>query len=172
MITVQPADQTVTAGQTVRFSVTVTGNTPFHYQWRKNGTDIPGATKGVYNTPATTTSDNGSVYSVFITNPVGSVTSNNATLTVLPVGNPPSITTEPADRTVAAGKTAKFSVIASGSDPLAYQWRKNGADITGATSASYVTPATTLADSGSVFSVVVSNSLGSITSNGATLTVR
>lgn len=172
VITVQPADQTVTAGQTARFTVTVTGNTPLHYQWRKNGTDIPGATKGVYTTPATTTSDNGSVYTVYITNPVGSVTSNNATLTVLPAGSAPSITTQPVDRTVVAGKTAKFTVAASGSDPLAYQWRKNGTNIAGATSAAYVTPATTLADSGSVFSVVVTNSLGSITSNGATLTVR
>ena len=172
VITVQPADQTVTAGQTARFSVTASGNTPLHYQWRKNGSDIVGATRGVYTTPATSTADSGSVYSVSITNSVGIATSNNATLTVLPLQNPPVITSQPADRAVAAGKSAKFTVVASGSDPLSYQWRKNGVNISGATGSVYLTPATTLGDSGTLFSVVVSNPVGTVTSNNAVLTVR
>jgi len=83
----------------------------------------------------------------------------------------PSITTQPASRTVTAGQTASFSVVATGSAPLAYQWRKNNVAISGATSASYTTPPTSSSDNGAQFSVVVSNSAGSVRSNPATLTV-
>jgi hypothetical protein len=81
-ITTQPADQTVTAGQRARLSVTATGTAPLHYQWTKNGVNITGATKASYTTPPTTAEDNGNLFSVAITNSAGSVTSNNATLTV------------------------------------------------------------------------------------------
>jgi hypothetical protein len=84
----------------------------------------------------------------------------------------PYINTQPASQTVNAGQTATFSVVAAGTPPLSYQWQKNGADITGATSASYTTPATTAADSGEMFRVVVSNSAGKVTSNSAALTVN
>src|SRR5713101_6304159 len=84
----------------------------------------------------------------------------------------PYITTQPANQTVAAGQTASFSVAALGTAPLNYQWQKNGADITGATSSSYTTPVTTTADSGEMFRVAVSNAAGSVTSSSATLTVN
>src|SRR6266699_145399 len=84
----------------------------------------------------------------------------------------PSIGTEPTSQTVTAGQPASFSVVATGTAPLTYQWKKNNVAIAGATSASYTTPATTLADSGSLFSVVVTNAAGSATSNNATLTVN
>jgi hypothetical protein len=84
----------------------------------------------------------------------------------------PYINTQPANQTVTAGQTATFNVTASGTSPLSYQWQKNGADITGATSASYTTLATTTADSGEQFRVVISNSAGNATSNTATLTVN
>jgi hypothetical protein len=171
-ITSQPGNQTVTAGQTASFSVTASGTAPLTYQWRKNGTNITGATSASYTTPATTTSDSGSTFSVVVTNSAGSATSNNATLTVNAAATAPSITSQPASQTVTAGQTAMFSVTASGTAPLSYQWRKNGANITGATSSSYTTAATTTADSGSTFSVVVTNSAGSATSNNATLTVN
>ena len=83
-----------------------------------------------------------------------------------------SITTQPASQTVTAGQTATFSVIASGSAPLSYQWQKNGTDISGATAASYNTPVTTTADSGEQFRVIVSDSSGSDPSSIATLTVN
>ena len=83
----------------------------------------------------------------------------------------PSITTQPASTTVNAGATATFSVGASGTAPLSYQWQKNGTNIGGATSASYTTPATTSTDNGATFSATVSNAAGSATSNNATLTV-
>ncbi len=60
----------------------------------------------------------------------------------------PSITAQPASITVTAGQTAMFSVTATGTAPLSYQWQENSADISGATSASYTTPATTTGDDG------------------------
>jgi hypothetical protein len=90
---------------------------------------------------------------------------------VLTENVPPSITTQPANQTVTAGQTASFSVTATGTAPLSYQWQKNGTTISGATSPSYTTPATTSSDNGAVFTVVVSNSAGSVTSSAATLTV-
>lgn len=84
----------------------------------------------------------------------------------------PAITTQPANQTVAAGQAATFSVSATGTAPLSYQWQKGGTSISGATNASYTTPPTTIADSGGQFSVTVSNSLGRVASNMATLTVN
>src|SRR5689334_5443837 len=69
----------------------------------------------------------------------------------------PYINTQPANQTVSVGQTATFSVGAAGTLPLNYQWQKNGADIPGATSSSYATPATTTADNGVTFRVVVGN---------------
>jgi hypothetical protein len=149
--------------------VKATGTAPLSYQWRKNGANIAGATSASYTTPATTAADNGTLFSVVVSNSAGSVTSNNATLTVK---TPPTITTQPANKTVKVGQTAKFSVTATGTKPLSYQWRKNGVNIAGATSTSYTTPATTSADNGALFSVIVTNSIGSVTSNNATLTVK
>jgi len=75
--------------------------------------------------------------------------------------DPPVITVQPIDKTETEGETAKFIVTASGTEPLSYQWRKNGLDIAGAISPSYTTRKVTRADDGSVFSVVVSNGAGS-----------
>jgi hypothetical protein len=99
------------------------------------------------------------------------VTSNAATLTVNAPPAPPSITTQPANKSVVVGQTATFSVTATGTGTLAYQWKKGGTAIGGATSSSYTTPATTSGDSGTQFTVTVTNSVGNTTSNTATLTV-
>ncbi len=171
-ISTQPVNQTVTAGQTATFSVVASGTAPLSYQWQKNGANIAGATSSSYTTPATTTSDSGSTLRVVVTNTAGSATSNAATLTVNAAPVAPTITTQPVNQTVTAGQTATFTVTANGTAPLSYQWQKNGANIAGATSASYTTPATTTSDSGSTFDVVVSNSAGTATSNAATLTVN
>lgn len=180
-ITKQPVNKTVTEGNTAKFSVTATGAAPLRYQWRKNGANITSATASSYTTPATTPADNGSLYDVTVSNSAGSVTSKSRTLTVTAAPTPtptatpaliaPTITTQPASKTVTAGATAKFSVTASGSAPLTFQWRKNGGDIAGATASSYTTPATTLADNGSLYDVTVSNGAGSATSKSKTLTV-
>jgi outer membrane protein assembly factor BamB len=83
----------------------------------------------------------------------------------------PQIATQPANQTVSVGQTAAFSVVATGTAPLQYQWLKNGSAITGATGSSYPTPATVSGDNGSSFTVVVTNAAGSVTSSAATLTV-
>ena len=170
-ITTQPANQSVTEGQTATFSVTATGTAPLTYQWKKGGTDISGATSSTYTTPATSNADNAAVFTVVVTNSAGNVTSSNATLTVTaPV--PPAITTQPAAQTITAGQTATFSVTATGTGTLSYQWKKNGTDISGANSNTYTTPATVIGDNNAVFTVLVSNSAGNVTSNSATLTVN
>ncbi|MCK6470111.1 MAG: tandem-95 repeat protein [Planctomycetes bacterium] len=171
-ITTQPASVAVTAGQAATFNVTATGTAPLSYQWRKNGTAISGATNSSYTTPATTTADHGALFSVVVSNSAGSVTSANATLTVNSAAVAPAITSQPVSVAVTAGQAATFNVTATGTAPLSYQWRKNGVNIANATSAGYTTPVTTAADSGALFSVVVSNSAGSVTSSNATLTVR
>lgn len=78
---------------------------------------------------------------------------------------PPTITTQPSSASVTAGQAVSFSVAANGGSPLAYQWQKNGSAISGATSASYSIPATVASDDGASFRVVVSNPVGSVTSN-------
>ena len=172
-ITQHPTDQTVSVGQTATFSVSATGTLPLSYQWRKNGVNISGATSASYTTPAATTSDNGALFSCVVSNSYGKATSNNARLTVQssPPGTAPTITQQPASQYKQVGETATFSVAASGSTPMSYQWRKNGSSISGATSASYTTPAISSSDNGATFSCVVSNSYGSVTSSGAVLTV-
>jgi Abnormal spindle-like microcephaly-assoc'd, ASPM-SPD-2-Hydin/Immunoglobulin domain/Immunoglobulin I-set domain len=170
-ITTQPASRTVNAGQTAAFSVAATGTGTLSYQWKKNSAAIGGATAASYTTPATVASDNGASFTVTVTGTSGSVTSNAATLTVNAPPAPPSITTQPANRSVVVGQTATFSVTATGAGTLAYQWKKGGTAIGGATSSSYTTPATTSGDSGTQFTVTVTNSVGNTTSNTATLTV-
>jgi uncharacterized protein (TIGR03437 family) len=83
----------------------------------------------------------------------------------------PSIALQPLSAAVAAGQTATFSAIARGSPTLAYQWQRNGTSIPGANNPNYTTPSTTFADNGALFSVQVSNSLGSVISGPATLII-
>ena len=169
-LTGQPVSQTITAGQTATFSVAGTGTAPMSYQWQKNGAAISGATASL-PTPVTTASDNGSLFTVVMSNSAGSVTSSGATLTVKTPAVAPSITAQPVSQTITAGQTATFSVAGTGTAPMSYQWQNNGAAISGATASTYQTAVTTASDNGSLFTVVVSNSAGSVTSNPATLTV-
>jgi Immunoglobulin I-set domain len=170
-ITTQPVNQTVTAGQTATFSVTATGTAPLSYQWQKNSANIAGATAATYTTAATASTDNGETFDVIVSNAAGSKTSTSATLTVNAAAVAPTITAQPTNQTVTVGQTATFSVTATGTAPLTYQWQKNSANIAGATAASYTTPATASTDNGATFDVIVSNTVGSQTSTTATLTV-
>lgn len=86
-------------------------------------------------------------------------------------GGAPSIAAQPQNTTVTVGGSTSFVVSASGNGPLSYQWQKNNVNIAGATSATYAIAAASISDNGAVFKVIVSNSLGSITSNGAVLNV-
>ena len=168
-ITSQPADQTVKDGQSATFAVTAVGAAPLSYQWTKNGAAIAGATAASYTTPATTSTDSGAGVSVTVSNSAGNATSRTARLTVSATA--PTITSQPPDQTARSGQTATFTVTAAGTGPLSYQWLKNGAAIAGATAASYTTPAVSSADNGAGFAVTVKNSVSSITSRTAKLTV-
>lgn len=84
---------------------------------------------------------------------------------------PPVITRHPADRAATVGQSATFDVRVSGSAPLAYQWQRDGDDITGATDAAYTLPSVSQADDGARFRVIVSNAFGDDTSDEAILTV-
>ncbi|MEP7372781.1 MAG: PQQ-dependent sugar dehydrogenase [Chitinophagaceae bacterium] len=166
VITSQPQNIIVSQGNTATLNVTATGTAPMTYQWRKNGADVTGATGSAYTISSVTTASAGT-YSVVVTNAAGNVTSTNATLTVT---TSPVITNQPQNITTTAGNAATFSVTASGTEPLSYQWTKDGSDINGATSAAYSIASVTVASAG-IYSVVVSNSNGRVTSNNATLTV-
>jgi predicted RNA-binding protein with TRAM domain len=91
MITSQPADVSVTAGNTATFTVAATGSGTLTYQWMRFGNMVPGATSASYTTPATTMANNGDQYSVTVTNTVsngygssaGTATSRTAILTVM-----------------------------------------------------------------------------------------
>ena len=168
-IATHPSDRTVAQGETANFQVVANGSTPLSYQWQRNMIDIAGANSASYTTPATVLADNGAKFRCVVTNAFGTATSNEATLTVTA---PPSIATHPSDQTVTEGQTATFSVSANGSAPLSYQWQRNMVNITGANAASYMTPATVMADNGAKFRCVVTNAFGTANSNEATLTVQ
>jgi hypothetical protein len=171
-ITTQPANQMVLAGATATFTVVAAGTAPLTYQWKSGGTAISGATAASYTTPALTVANSGTSYTVVVTNSAGSVTSSAATVTVTATAVAPTITTQPHSVTVNDGSTATFTVVASGTAPLSYQWKASGTAIAGATAASYTTPALTVANSGTSYTVVVTNSAGSITSSAAIVTVN
>lgn len=179
-ITSNPSSQTVTAGQAASFTAATTGSPAPSVQWQvsSNGgasfTNIAGATSTTYSF-TTTTSQSGNQYRAVFTNSVGSATTGAATLTVNAAVTAPSITTQPASQTVNAGQSVSFSVTATGTAPLTYQWQKlvNGAwnNIGGATSPTYTISSAAASAAGSYW-VIVSNSAGSATSNSATLTVN
>ena len=172
-ITSQPTNQTVTEPEPATFSVVATGEAPLTYQWRRNGADMPGEVSASVTLSSTTVGDSGDVFDVVVvSNAAGSVTSASATLTVNAAPQPPSITTQPTDQTVTAPAGATFSVVATGDNPLTYQWRRNGTDMPGEVSASVTLSSTTVGDSGDVFDVVVSNAVDTVTSASATLTVE
>ena len=165
-ITTQPTAQTVSLGQSARFTVVATGTAPLTYQWAKDGTPIPGAGADSYALPATGSADAGA-YTVRIVNAAGAVTSAAAILTVnLPV----TLTTQPQPLTVAFGQTVTFTVAATGTGPLTYQWNKADVAIPGATGSTLTLAAVTAADAGS-YTVTVGNALGRVTSTAANLTV-
>jgi hypothetical protein len=165
-ITAQPQSQSVAVGSTVTFSVSAIGSPPLSYQWRFNGVNIPLQTGPSYTISNAQTTHSAN-YTVLVSNGAGSVPSATA---VLKVGYPPSITTQPQSRTVTAGNSVSFSVAATGTAPLAYQWQQNGADISGATSSTYSIGAVQASDA-AYYTVSISSPFGSQTSAAATLTV-
>lgn len=169
VITTQPVGGTKVVGGTHSFTVAATGLAPLTYQWKKNGSNISGATSATLSF-ATLTLDDAGDYTVTVTNRLGSVTSSTATLTVNKQLKAPSITSQPRDTSVRTGAAATLSVVAEGNPLPTYQWRKNGVAISGATSASLTIAAAASTDAG-LYDVVVSNSQGSISSSLVKVTV-
>ena len=178
-ILTQPASQSVFSGATVSLSVAIEGSQPVSYRWFENGTNlsdggnISGSATRVLTINNATTA-NAAIYSVIVSNAFGPVTSQNAILEV--IVSPPLITTQPTNLSLSPGATAVFNVAAIGSQPLNYQWRKNGANLSdgGNIAGSQGTVLTvnnvTEADNGA-YSVLVSNPITSALSSSATLTV-
>jgi len=168
-ITKQPVAITKDAGTNgTLFTVSAAGTAGFTYQWQLNGVDIPGATLYYYY-KSNIQQSNAGAYRVIVTNSVGSVISEVATLTVNETA--PTITKQPVDITKDAGSsTTLFSVTASGTTPFTYQWQLNGVDIPGATLHYYYKTNLQPSHAGT-YRVIVTNPLGSVTSEEATLTV-
>ena len=164
-----PAARNVVAGAEANFSVTAAGTGPFTYQWLKNGLAIAGATNSTYSLAAASTADAGS-YSVKVTNPVGSVTSSGALLSVIA---PFTISAQPlgglSSVNVSAGGSTTLSVVAAGIGPFSYQWRKNGMSISGAISSAYTVPAGSVEGSAS-YDVVITGPVSSLASNSVRIT--
>jgi hypothetical protein len=185
-ITANPVSLSLLPTQVGTFSVAAQGLGPFTYQWYQipsggtSGTSISGANSPVYTTPAVNTSYNGAKYYAIATDSCSTpLNSANANLTVSAGNASPTIITQPVGQTVATGGTTSFTVVASGSGTLAYQWYVIPAGSTtatlvaGATSATYNVPATstTNANNGDKYYVVVSNAYGQVLSQQATLAV-
>jgi Immunoglobulin domain len=167
-ITSGPDNQGVLAGSNATFTVSATGSPAPSFQWRFNGTNIALATAISYTVTNAQVADEGA-YSVIVSNDAGTVTSSNASLTLVPP-QAPAITNQPQGLTVALGSNATFTVSASGLPTPSYQWQFNGTNILLATGTSYTVTNAQISDEGE-YSVIVSNFVSSVTSSNALLTV-
>jgi photosystem II stability/assembly factor-like uncharacterized protein len=184
VFTAQPQSLSVVEGQTASFSAVATATPTPTVRWFREAASGPatqvgptctgtaGQTSCTYTTSAATLGDSGARFFAIATNGTDNTTSAVATLTVTPAAVAPSIPSgQPADVAVTVGESATFSVNATGTAPLSYQWQRDGSDIMGANAASYTLANAQLADSGARFRVRVTNGAGNPTSREATLTV-
>src|SRR5207253_1831070 len=111
-----------------QFSVAAIGSAPLNYQWTLNGANIPAATNTLLSLGNLQPANEGA-YRVLVSNAAGATTSSNANLKV---SVPPQITAAPPSLKAIIGTNVLLSVTATGSAPLTYQWKFNGANITGA----------------------------------------
>jgi pectate lyase len=165
-------DQTAFVGQNATFNVLASGTAPLSYQWYYNtNTVLPNATSSIL-TLTNVQLTNAGGYSVVVTNVYGSVTSSVAQLTVnIPVA--PSITVQPQDQpNILPGATATFSVEASGTDPLNYQWYYNTNTLLANATGSTLTITNVQPGNAGSYSVTVSNFVGGVISSNAFLTVN
>ena len=165
VVTTDPVSASVSVGASVSFTVAGSGDS-LTYQWLRDEVPISGATSATYTFTAAAIDDT-AVYRAYIVNPGGYAISAPATLTVTAV---PAFVVQPATQSVAAGEPALFSAYATGGN-LSYQWKRNGVEIAGATSATYRIDAAASSDNAASFSLVIRNAQGSSTSSAATLTV-
>ena len=162
----QPVGVTVNEGESFALTVIASGTAPVTYQWRKDGLPLAGATASTYTVTAATVAAAGT-YTVTVSNSAGVVTSSGAAVAVKARAAVPTIVTPPRNHSGPTGTPYTLTVTAAGEAPLAYQWRKDGAALPGATAAA-LTLAGAAADSGS-YAVTVSNAAGATTSTAATV---
>jgi uncharacterized repeat protein (TIGR03803 family) len=168
-IATQPTNQTVGVGSNVTFSATAYGEPLFTSQWYYGNSPIGSPTSGTNISSCTLTNvqtNQAGNYSVHVTNSCGRVTSSNAVLTVQVFL--PSIVIQPANQSALLGSSASFTVSVTGS--ANYQWCFNSANILNATNAIYTIQTVGTNNAGN-YSVVITNSAGSVTSSNAVLTV-
>jgi len=176
MISVQTGSQTKTVGEAVSLTVQASGSGVLSYSWRKNGVPLlnVGGVSGA-NGPtlsfASVQASHAGAYSVVVSNLVGSVVSALVQLTVNPAKITPTIIGQPQPATVPAGNMAVFSVVATGTEPLGYQWQRNGVNLPGANASTLTINKSQAADSGD-YRVVVTNGAGTVASAPAKLTVE
>ncbi|MFM2081873.1 MAG: hypothetical protein RL380_564, partial [Verrucomicrobiota bacterium] len=169
VITNQPTPLAVTFTSNATFTVVAGGSSPLAYQWKLNATtNLVGATNATL-TLTNVQATNAGNYSVVLTNSYGSVTSSAVALTV---NFPPTITNQPSSVTTNAGSNATFTVGASGSTTLSYQWKFNSSTtLANATNATFTVTNAQAANVGN-YSVVVTNNYGSVTSSAAALALN
>ena len=166
-IVTQPASLTVAAGSAASFTVSASGSGTLSYQWYFNGVAIGGAITNSYSIGSAAVANGGNYY-VIVTGSGGSTQSGTAVLTVT---GSPAITSQPTSQTVTAGNSVSFTVVATGTNPLSYQWYYNSSPISGAVSATYAINPVTAGNAGNYY-VTVTNTAGSATSNTVSLTVN
>jgi hypothetical protein len=172
MIRVQPTSLSVNAGSAAAFTVEARGTDPLSFQWRKNGSNLSGATAASYTISNAQAAD-AAAYTVYISNSVGNLTSATANLTISAA---PVFTVQPQTQSVPAGSTVTFTVAASGSPAPTFQWRKNGTNlanggnVSGATT-STLTLTNVQSSDAATYSAVATNTSGTATSSNATLAV-
>jgi hypothetical protein len=165
-ILTQPQSRPAVPGGSAEFSVRAVGTTNLYYQWQLDGAGIAGANNSSFTVSNAQVTAVGN-YSVIVSNVVNVVTSAPAALSLQ---STPFIFGQPASQAVNVGQSTGFSVAAGGVTPLSYQWYFNGAPVANATGTTLAVPATKFGSEGS-YTVVVNNSLGSVTSSNAVLTV-
>ncbi len=165
-IRIPPKSQRVCEGALATFSLQAESTEPLSYQWFKDGIRIEGATSEVYSIPEASGNDTGS-YTVQLANNCSQIESDAANLDIIAV---PQIQVQPVGLRVCQGTAATFSVEAESTEPLRYQWFKDGVMIPGATSESYTIPAANLSDLGSYW-VQVSDNCSQIESDAANLDI-
>ena len=166
-ITLQPISRIPLTASSATLRVMAVGAGPLFYQWRFNATNLPGATNAVLVLAAVHPSDAG-VYSVVVSNYLGAVTSSNAVLSIFP--GAPVLTAQPSSQSVYRSGTGILQAPVYGTWPFSYQWRLGGVDIAGATNASLILSNIAVAQAG-LYSVVISNAAGVITSSNAAVSV-
>lgn len=165
LISQPPADQEANVGESATFNVLAVGNAPLAYQWRFRGANLGGETNALL-TVTNVQAGLAGTYSVVVSNALGSLT-NFAELALIGF---PQIVTQPEPQVRLLGSTVTFSIVAQGIFPLVYQWFTNGAPLPGATNDSLVFT-NVQPGQAAVYSVLVTNPVGSVTSSNAQLSV-